>query len=54
MRLVTKEMERCGIDDIYGIDRLQQEKLFLDIVTRCLNVPERAVCQLLEPEKVEG
>lgn len=48
MRLVAQEMERCGIEDLYGIDRQQQEKLFIDIVKKFLNVPEKAVSRLLE------
>lgn len=47
VRLMVLEMQRQGLDDSYGMDRLQQEKLFVEIVTRILNVPERAICELL-------
>jgi hypothetical protein len=47
MRLISQDLEKSGIDDSYGIDKYQQEKLFLDIVMRYLNVPERAVSNLL-------
>jgi hypothetical protein len=49
IRLISREMEESGIDDPYGIDRHQQEKLFLEIVMRYLNLPERAVIDLLGP-----
>jgi hypothetical protein len=40
-------MEKLELDDKYGMDRHQQERLFVDIAIRVLNVPERAVCELL-------
>jgi hypothetical protein len=46
--LVAMEMERLALDDGYGMDRKMQEKLFVEIVTRILNVPERAVTVILE------
>ncbi len=46
-RLIAQEMERLALDDKYGLDRQQQEKLFLEIVTRILNVSARAVSELL-------
>jgi hypothetical protein len=47
MRLISQELETSGIDDAYGIDKYQQEKLFMDIVMKYLNVPEHAVSNLL-------
>jgi hypothetical protein len=47
IRLIVLEMEKLELDDKYGLDRHQQEKLFVSIATRVLNVPERAICQLL-------
>ena len=46
-RLIVQEMEKQFIDDRFGIDRQQQEKLFIEIATRILNVPARAVSVLL-------
>lgn len=46
-RLIAQEMEKQSIDDSFGIDRQQQEKLFIKITTRILNVPARAVSELL-------
>jgi hypothetical protein len=46
-RLIVQEMEELELDDKYGMDRHQQERLFVDIAIRVLNVPERAVCELL-------
>jgi len=46
-RLMVQEMERLAIDDGYGMDRLQQEELFVEIATRILNVPEKALRELL-------
>ena len=46
-RLIALEMEKQLMDDGFGIDRQQQEKLFIEITTRILNVPARAVSELL-------
>lgn len=46
MRLIVLEMERLALDDKFGMDRQQQEDLFVDIATRILNVPEKAVSEL--------
>jgi hypothetical protein len=46
-RLIAQEMEKQSIDDSFGIDRQQQEKLFIEITTHILNVPARAVSRLL-------
>jgi hypothetical protein len=46
-RLIVLEMEMQSMDDRFGIDRQQQEKLFIEITTRILNVPARAVSELL-------
>lgn len=47
LRLIVIEMEKEGLTDAYAIDRMQQEKLFVNIVTRILNIPERAIIELL-------
>jgi len=46
-RLIVLEMEKQSMDDRFGIDRQQQEKLFIEITTRILNVPARAVSELV-------
>jgi hypothetical protein len=46
-RLIVLEMERLAMDDKFGMDRQQQEDLFVEIATRILNVPARAVSELL-------
>ena len=46
-RLIAQEMEKQSMDDRFGIDRQQQETLFIEITTRILNVPARAVSELL-------
>jgi hypothetical protein len=46
-RLIAQEMEKQSMDDRFGIDQQQQEKLFIEITTRILNVPARAVSELL-------
>lgn len=48
IRLIALETERQTLSDPFGLDRQQQEKLFVDIVTRILNVPARVVSELLE------
>ena len=46
-RLIALEMEKQSISDAFGIDRHQQEILFIEITTRILNVSARSVTQLL-------
>jgi len=46
-RLIALEMEKHALDDQFGLDRQQQEKLFVEIATRILNVPARVVSELL-------
>ena len=46
-RLIALEMERLALDDKFGMDRQQQEDLFVEITTRILNVPTRSVSELL-------
>jgi len=46
-RLIVLEMEKQSMDDRFGIDRQQQERLFIEITTRILNVPARAVSELV-------
>jgi len=46
--LVAMEIDRLALEDGYGMDRKMQEKLFVEIVTRTLNVPARAVTVILE------
>jgi hypothetical protein len=48
MRLIALEMEMLELDDKYALDRLQQEKLFVKIIRKFVNVPENALFSLLE------
>jgi hypothetical protein len=48
MRLISLEMERLELDDQYALDRHQQEKLFIEIVRKYVNVPESTLLSLLE------
>jgi hypothetical protein len=41
-------MERLALDDKFGMDRMQQEDLFVEVATRILNIPARAVYELLD------
>ncbi len=47
VRLIAMEMEKLQMDDKFGMDRKQQEDLFVDITTRILNIPPRVVFELL-------
>jgi hypothetical protein len=47
IRLVSQEIERQGLNDSYGMDRLQQEMLFVEIAKKYVNVPERRLIELL-------
>ncbi len=46
-RLIALEMEKLELDDKFGMNRQQQEDLFVEITTRILNLPAKAVSQLL-------
>jgi hypothetical protein len=46
-RLISQEMERCNLEDAYGMDRRQQEDLFIKIVEKYLNIPEDIVRKFL-------
>ncbi|MFB3764154.1 MAG: hypothetical protein ACE14P_02785 [Methanotrichaceae archaeon] len=48
VRLVTQEFDNQGLDDPYGIDRQQQEMLFIKIVKKYINVPENTLIELLQ------
>lgn len=39
-RLIALEMIKLELDDKYALDRHQQEKLFIEIVKKYVNVPE--------------
>ena len=47
VRLLVLEMQRQNLEDAYGMDRRQQESLFLDLANRYLNVPAKAIAELL-------
>lgn len=46
-RLISMEMERCSLEDSYGMDRRQQEDLFVGIVRKYLNLSEERVRKFL-------
>jgi hypothetical protein len=48
VRLIVQEMERLEFDDKYALDRQQQEKLFIEIIKKYLDVPEHVIIALLE------
>ena len=43
IRLMALDMKKYDIDDEYGMDRHQQEELFIKIVQKYANVPEWAL-----------
>ncbi|OPY51074.1 MAG: hypothetical protein A4E49_02358 [Methanosaeta sp. PtaU1.Bin112] len=47
-RLIALEMEKQAMDDKFGMDRMQQEDLFVEIVTRILNIPARVVSEYMD------
>jgi len=47
VRLMVLEMKRQELDDSYGMDRQKQEKLFVEIANRYLNIPKRVVAEIL-------
>jgi predicted nucleic acid-binding Zn ribbon protein len=40
IRLIVKELERMGFDDVYSITRTEQEKIFNSVVKKYYKVPE--------------
>jgi hypothetical protein len=48
VRLIVQEMERLEFDDKYALDRQQQEKLFIEIIKKYIDVPEHVIIALLE------
>jgi hypothetical protein len=48
VRLIALKMVQEELADSYAMDRHQQEELFVDIVTRNLNIREGAVRALLD------
>ena len=47
VRLVVKELEELDVDDGYGMNRLQQEELFIEVIRKYINVPEWKIRNLL-------
>jgi hypothetical protein len=47
IRLIAQALERAGIDDSYGLDRYQQERLFIDVVVRQTGIPEENIRKYL-------
>ncbi len=47
IRLIAMEMDRLQLEDKFGMDKTQQEDLFIEIATRILNVPARSIYELL-------
>jgi len=47
IRLIVQALERAGIDDSYGLDRYQQERLFVDVVMRHTKVSEESIRKYL-------
>jgi hypothetical protein len=48
MRLVSIELEKRGIDDIYGIDIYNQEKIFIEVLKQYINVREQVIRSFLQ------
>ncbi len=47
MRLISMDLEKNGIDDIYSMDKCCQEALFTKIVRQYINIPEQAIYRFL-------
>jgi hypothetical protein len=47
VRLICHEMEKSGFEDPYGMDKSQQEDLFVGIVTKYIRVPEHILREIL-------
>lgn len=48
IRLISMDLQRHGIDDIYSMDKYMQEKLFLQIIQKYVNLTEPSFRQLLK------
>ncbi|MBN1323576.1 MAG: hypothetical protein JW986_06185 [Methanotrichaceae archaeon] len=49
MRLIVHEFEKIGLGDHYGMDLHTQEKLFVGLVRKYVNIPEEIVRSSLDP-----
>lgn len=47
IRLIAKELQNLGIDDIYGIDKRIQERIFVETMRKYSNLPEQAIRKFL-------
>ena len=48
MRLVAKELENIGdFEDIYSMSKYAQERVFINIIRKYYQVPERTIEQFL-------
>jgi uncharacterized Zn finger protein len=47
MRLISLELQKAEIDDIYSMDKHLQEILFIDTVRKYVNVTEQTVHEFL-------
>ncbi len=47
MRLISMDLEKEGIDDVYSMDKCCQETLFIEVVRRYVNISDRAIREYL-------
>ena len=47
MRLVSIELEKRGIDDIYGMDSYNQDEIFIQVIKQYVNVGEQIIHRFL-------
>ncbi len=47
IRIMAQEMEKADFEEPYGMDRYIQEKLFIEMAKKYLNLPEKVLMECL-------
>jgi len=48
MRMISMNLENESMDDPYGLDRTMQDKLFIKILKKYINLPENFLLEMLD------
>lgn len=48
MRLISLDLQKQGIDDVYSMDKCMQEKLIVKIVKRYLNISDNVILRYFD------
>ncbi|NPV63884.1 MAG: hypothetical protein HPY61_14885 [Methanotrichaceae archaeon] len=48
MRLISLDLQKRGVDDVYTMDKCMQEKIFLETVKQYLNISDSVISSYLD------